>query len=235
MAVIDLLLGATPESAVLFKALTPGTQPDSRDAFTFQYWPATLQDSYEPNYATKQSPGASHALYQWVGGGERTISFEAIFTAEINQTRELQGTVVKASRDASELLPSGRYTVDVAAALARIRSWMLPTYAKGGKKGLTEAPPRLWLYLPNMGLGGAKDVITVILKSAPITIEACFPNGEPRVATVQMTFAETVQSPGSDGKGPAINFIDRTSFEKKATDYYYQGASSRPASGGIST
>ena len=48
MAVVDLLVGAVPEAAVLFPILTPGKTPSPRDILTFQYWPASISDASAP-------------------------------------------------------------------------------------------------------------------------------------------------------------------------------------------
>lgn len=206
-------------------------------ALFFQYWPQSLSDDYAVDYAEHNIPGGSHPLYQWSGGRGRTIAFEAIFTSELNTERgtgTLQGATAALASAGASLLPSGPFTVDVAAALARLRSWMMPKYSPGGRLGETQPPPILTLVFPNTKLGGSSDLIQVILRSAPITIESWFPNGQPRVATVQLTFNEIVQSPSGGGQSSAtrVKFIGRDNFESEGNKYKFRGLADRPFVGG---
>lgn len=208
--------------------------PSSQSSLFFQYWPQSLQDDYQVNYAEHQIPGGSHPIYQWVGGQGRTISFEAIFTAELNTLRtsgggSLVGPRATAAAIASSLGPSAPFTVDVAGALAKIRAWMMPSYDAGGRLGNTSPPEILTLVFPNTRLGGDSNLIQVILRSAPITIESWYPNGEPRVATVQLTFSEIVQSPGSgDQSAVRVKFIGRDRFAEQGSKYRLRGVADRP-------
>ena len=197
----------------------------------FQFWPESLQDDYQPEYAEHMIPGGTHPLYQWVGGRGRTITFQAIFVSEINTAHLTLGRL-----SSVDLTPSRPYTVDIVAALSRLRSWMLPKYGEGGRLGLTDPPQILKLAFGNTGLGGGSDVINVILRNAPVTYEAWFPDGQPRVATVDLTFNEIVQDPTTAGAGrAAVRFIDRTAFKKRGDRYVHRGngSSLNPLIGGL--
>jgi len=50
----------------------------------FQYYPASLQDTKAVTWATKEIPGGSLPLYQWVSSGERQISFTACFSCDVD-------------------------------------------------------------------------------------------------------------------------------------------------------
>lgn len=245
MAIVDALVTSPPQSVMLFPTPTTGAfsftrgkpLPFQRDSLYFQYWPQSLSDDYQVEYAEHLIPGGSHPLYQWVGGRGRTISFEAIFTSEINTDIGQRGLVASATAATSiglSLLPSSIYTVDVAAALSKIRAWMLPKYGKGGRLGETDPPKILTLALPNTKLAGNSDLITVILRSAPITYESWFPNGQPRVATVQLTFNEIVQSSSGSGQSSStkVTFIGRDNFESGGDKYRFRGLPDRPFAGG---
>ena len=185
MAIADLILSTDPpQTAYLWspdgadfsrgRTLDKGSQP--QNILHFQYWPQSLQDDYQVEYAEHSIPGGSHPLYQWVGGQGRTISFQAVFTSEIDEGGaggggSLQGTIGRRSA----FTPSSHYTVNVDAALSRLRGWMLPHYQKGGRLGETTPPPILSLSFRGTklaGVGGGSDVIQVILRSAPITYES---------------------------------------------------------------
>jgi hypothetical protein len=251
MALIDLLVTQAPQSVYLFPTPTSAVKglPQQSDSLYFQYWPQSLTDDYQVEYAEHMIPGGSHPLYQWVGGRGRTISFEAVFTAEVNtkstgtfvgggNSGPASAAATVANSIGTSLLPSSTYTVDVGAALSKIRSWMMPEYATAGRLGSTDPPKILSLVFPGTGLGGGSgqtaDMLEVILRSAPITYESWFPDGTPRVATVTLTFNEIVQTPsGSDqNSGTKIQFKSRTDFEKASENYKFRGLPDRPFAGG---
>ena len=106
MGVLDYVSQPGQKVAYLFPEIpfTPGTAQSIdptgglvppgklQDVFVFQFWPQQVSDNYQVNYATKNIPGASHPLYQWTGGGGRTISFEATFVSEIAEDSAVAGT-----------------------------------------------------------------------------------------------------------------------------------------------
>jgi hypothetical protein len=187
MAISDFVFQTSPDVVYLYPGQSPGSfssfqGPSGSNGLTFQYWPSTLQDDYQVEYAEHQIPGGSHPLYQYVGGRGRTISFQAIFTSEINE-----GRLQQVPNFSFLLTPSARFTVNVNAALDKLRSWMRPEYTTGDV-GRAKAPEILNLVFPGTSLNGGGgtrgDSIAVILRSAPITIEAWFADGQPRIATV---------------------------------------------------
>lgn len=179
--------------------------------FIFQYWPTQLQDNYDTEWAAKTIPGLSHPLYQWVGGTGRTISFDALFTSEVTDEGVAKTLYI----------PSSRYTVDVAAAVASLRGLQYPKYPEGSKDGVTEPPPRLRLCFPGTNIGGNTDGILCFLKSAKITYESCFPDGRPRVVTMGLEFIETIQNVASGENSSNIIPIGRSAFEDRAAKYTY--------------
>ena len=107
MAVIDYLVADAPQSVYLFP--TPvGDLPNQQEALFFQYWPQTLTDDYQVEYAEHSIPGGTHPLYQWVGGRGRTLTFQAIFTAELNMSRQMPGTY--ATNTAAPGAAQGRFS-----------------------------------------------------------------------------------------------------------------------------
>lgn len=222
-----LLSTSAPRSAFLFPEFATGIPgiPGDDEIFVFQYWPESFEDNYNPEYSTKQIPGGSHPLLQWTGGSGRDITFTAQFTAEVDDGLS-RGAIGRKNAAITRLTPSSRYTVDIRGALNRLRSFMLPDYGGGAGSfninSLASPPKKLYLVLQGTRIGGEKDYILCVLRSAPITYEACFPSGVPRIAQVSMTFSEIVQGTGG-ADSSAITFIGRSSFENDGRNYKYRG------------
>ena len=222
----DLLDDRAVASAYMFpEAVAPNgkVRAGENEIFVFQYYPDQINDTYNPEYATKSVPGGSHPLYQYVGGTGRDVTFTARFTAE----RDLGDQRGKTSG----LLLSDRYTVDVRGALARLRSYLLPDYGNQRGSGISsraKPPKKLWLVLEGLSLGGMdQDAILVILRSAPVTYESSFPNGHPRIVEVALTISEIVQHTNASTGGSSIQFIGRDLFESDGKNYKFKGTTDR--------
>jgi len=174
--------------------------------FVFQYWPESVSDSHPANYASKEVPGGTLPLHQWTGGGERTISFDAVFTTEIADE--------EAVRQANHQgIPSARYSVNVKAAIARLESYKLPKYPRNGQNGRVIPPGRLVLVLPKSNLGRNSNQVLVILKEVSWNYESWFPDGTLRVAQASLTFSESAQRSLRGGeRGSNIRFVDRSVY-----------------------
>lgn len=237
------------DSSQIEPAPNGGFSPNSTidEVFVFQFWPQQVQDNYTPNYATKTIPGASHPLYQWTGGSGRDISFTANFITELREDAGLDKldeadfrTRLSASSASSGYdtsapfratasptgigplaLPSSRYTVNVAAAIAALQRYLYPEIKTSGVK-----PPRkLILVLPGTRLGRKKgsDGILCILRSASVTMESFFPNGEIRAASVSLRFSETIQRSTGDGQVSQIKSIGSQEYDALARLYQLNG------------
>ena len=182
---------------------------DPETIFVFQYWPDQITDSYSPNYANDTAPGASHPIYQYVSGNERNINFSAVFTSEVNEPN---------NPDRAMSLPSSKYTVDVAAALARLEQYKYPTYRRGGLLGVVQAPPKLILVFPNLNLGRDSDEVRVILRETNPEITHFFPDGRPRIAKVNLAFSEIVQESNSDQRS-RLQYVGRQKYSTVAKRY----------------
>lgn len=197
-----------------------GSRLNSADALVFQYWPESLEDSYQVEYGTKQSFGATHPLFQWTGGSGRDITFTARFTSELESIYD--------GVSATGLSASDRYTVDCRAALDYLRAGMLPSYGNGNDLNTLAAPPsRFFLVMEGTRLGGQdKDWVLCLLRSAPITYEAWFPSGRPRIVEAALTFSECVQFSAGEGQAQ-IEFEDRGNRQTHGKNYHYRGAIDR--------
>ena len=184
-------------------------QTDSpEETFIFQYVPETFSDTKAVNYQSREIPGGSLPIYQWVNSGERVISFTATFTTDIdflahgeNKQREIYDRLKAEGLE--------RRNVDIRTALAWLRQNLLPTYRQGGDLGtpLTFAPRKIRLWMPGTGIGAyggfqsgpavSPDSVVSILTQCDISIEAQFPSGLPRVATAQLSFSQVAQIGGT--------------------------------------
>jgi len=242
MAVIASALTGGPQAAFLFKEINPNNNLELTNEkilvsagagssntnnvlgkkggfFVFQYWPTQISDSYDTEWSSKIIPGGSRPLYQYIAGGARTISFDAMFSQEVTDTSLILSGISPTFGDLT--LPSTRYTVDVKGAIAALRGLQHPSYGPTGVRGTSIAPPKLRLCFPGLNLGGNTDGILCFLKTAKVTYQACFPDGTPRVATVAVEFVEIVQQAAADPRFSNIQFIGQQSFLKHAGDYKY--------------
>jgi hypothetical protein len=191
---------------------------------SFQYFPETLTDTKAVNYSTKNIPGASLPLYQWVSGGERLISFTAYFSCD----NDLISPGKSGLFNSLKVVGQERRNVDIRAAVFWLRRYMLPTYETDSATKLvqTKAPKKMMLIIPGSGMGMAggafpggymhSDAMVCIMKQCDVTYESFFTSGLPRLASVQLAFAQSAQVDGlvrfphSDPKIAARNRITGT-------------------------
>lgn len=166
--------------------------------FSFQYFPETLSDSKTVNYNSVEIPGGSLPIYQWQNSGERTISFTAVFTSDIDPT--LDAAAMEELRSMGEL----RRNVDIRTAVLWLRRFMLPIYGAASATGvpLVYAPRKAYLTIPNSGIGlwggsPLADSVLVKMDTCDVEVAASFPSGAPRVATVTLGFSQLAQHGGT--------------------------------------
>lgn len=191
-------------TAYLF-GLKDNGDPDPSTNFAFQYFPDTIQDTKQVNWASREVPGGSLPIYQWISSGERSISFTAWFTTDMNLANLNNGGEELFSRlkDAGAL----RRNVDIRSAILILRQFMLPTYSGESEAGIqiAKAPQKLILGLPGTGIGmsggqvgdiqeNVSDQINCIMTQCDVTYEALFPNGSPRIASVSLAFSQIAQA-----------------------------------------
>lgn len=213
----DALKGAAsqnlqrPSDLVLIELDDTGSipaNPQERHYFKFQYFPAEVTDTKNNTLKNTEIPGASLPIYQWVNGGERSITFTAMFSCDND---------LLASPALSQVLVStyADRNVDIRAAVAWLRRYMLPSYEKvslpgtGGQAvSVTVPPKRLRLFMPNSGIGLAGgfmvgeegrllvDSVTVLMNQCQVTWEAYHESGVPKLASVQLGFVQVPQFAG---------------------------------------
>jgi len=219
----------------------------------FQYYPESIADTKQVSYQPKEVPGGSLPLYQWTGSGERTISFTAVFTTDIDHlamqhTIEIPNLIDFVRSDVDFVrgdspLPSGATeflsSVDAAVEetftraqasgvkernpyipgmLLWLRRFMLPRYGDNAEIGvpITHPPRKLMLNMPGTDIelfGGAGGFsqrgggVLCVMTTCDINIEALFPSGNIRIATVSLAFSEVPQ------RGGAVRFPSATGLD----------------------
>lgn len=180
-------------------------------ALAFQYFPESISDQKSVNWRSSEVPGGSLPIKQFVSGGDRTISFTAFFSTDVNLT---DGTMdpdpVKLVAAAATMKQVGidDRNIDIRSAILWLRRFMYPRYdAKGGSSSggapVTYAPRKLRLIIPNSGIGLAgcgaigPHAILCCMTQCEVTWMSYFPNNMPRLAKVQLGFSELAQSGGS--------------------------------------
>lgn len=193
--------------------LDPGTDSPSNkggDMRCFQYYPESVKDNKVTNWQPKEIPGLSHPLYQWTSCGAREIGFSVIFTRDrcmsiaekdrlLNYPPSAGFNAPGSFSDASGPSNIDTRNVDIPSAVAWLRSFKYPEYNNGGS---FPGPPRkLLLGMPGLRLNHGAPQFSVneilcIMLQAEVSYDSFFNDGTPRMATVQLNFAEIIQYQG---------------------------------------
>lgn len=198
-------LNERKKSVLLWKFTPTG----SRDfGFQFQYFPETLSDTKAINYSPREALGGNLPIYQWINGGERLITFTAMFTTDLDPGYHTRTELTERSqqRQALEQLKEKGYgtrNVDVRGAITYLRSCLMPTY----ETDKVIAPPVLILEIPGSGIGiagghapendTAFDSIWCLMTQCDVEYRQFFPqSGLPRIAAVTLAFAQVGQFAG---------------------------------------
>jgi len=173
-----------------------------------QYWPESLTDNRSSEWNPRNIPGGSHPIYQWTHGGERRLSFTAVFARDHepddSKTTNLGG-FLKSAASAVGLGPregDPAREPPIEAAIKWLRYFTYPLYREGSVR--VSEPPKAMLVFENSGLShdGSEGLVTV-MTGCEVTYEAWFPNGKPRIVEVALEFAEVVQ------QGSSVRFHSR--------------------------
>lgn len=203
---IDLFRLSGRKSSMKLLRLKPEDDTPDKSALSFQYWPETLTDSAQVNYVKKSIPGGSLPLYQWVNGGEHSVSFQAMFTTDVDLTKwnDKQPASDVNESYAAEIKDKGLRSrnIDIRGALIWLRSFRMPTYKPDGtylpppKAILTIPGYRMGMWSGDTGTGTEPDDMVCVMTQCEIEIRASFPNGVPRIAVVTLAFEEVAQRSG---------------------------------------
>jgi hypothetical protein len=160
----------------------------------FQHYPATISVTNPPGW-TSRDVGLSHPLVGWGGGGGRSVTFTAEFTADEDLTIGTAGAFTNGGRFGVRPGVSerrARYSPDIRAALAWLTTFTKPEKLLDG--GLLP-PRRLRLTLEGCGLGRmGSDTLEVIVDDLSSELDAFFASGVPRTMSCPLTFREHIQA-----------------------------------------
>lgn len=105
------------KSAAVLKVKETGEVDDTSIALgTFLLNPASIEDSKSSNWNEQSIPGQSHPIYQWVSGGARTISFEALVTKDTFHAGQKKTSSLESQLSSAALNVAG----DIASAFAGV-------------------------------------------------------------------------------------------------------------------
>ncbi len=165
--------------AALFKVDIAGNILSNNAEGIFLLNPSAWEESKSANWAQHNVPGQSDPIFQWVSSGARTVTFEALVTADMSDQKVIVAekeqkkaepkAVIEAVADFAVKLfsvaippipnsPSGEpvkneVTLDISDRLNYYRSLLYPSYTDPNSKGvpsrLKGSPPLLALYAGN--------------------------------------------------------------------------------------
>lgn len=207
-------LGATvlgeKTSSVAIEEFDEKDESTKYSILRFQYFPESISDTKGVNWSPKEIPGGSLPLYQWTSSGERGISFQGVFTTDVDFSQEGVDTNADALFTALQSQGQGARNVDIRSAVLWLRRFMMPRYETSSTNvgtPLTRAPHKLRLHMPGTGIGTShgglsnglhddQDYITAIMLGCDVEWIQFFPSGMPRIATVSLSFAQIAQFNG---------------------------------------
>jgi hypothetical protein len=194
-------LGEKRKNAILWRLSPAGAE---EEGLRFQYDPESYNDSKSVEYTPRSVPGSSLPIYQWVNSGERLISFNTLFTADVDTTNE----EIRAGIEKDNLFARNAH---IGSAIGFLRSCMMPTYQSDG----VLAPPVLSLHIPGLPIGiwggissgmQQEDSIYCQMSQCELEIRARFlQSGAPRIVSVSLVFQ---QVPIVKGKIEFPSFTD---------------------------
>lgn len=162
----------------------------------FQYFPSSIEESRSSGVETTTTPGASLPVPTFSGPQPRNINMTVVFSRE------------KWSPENPTLSPPDwdKYNVDVAVAVQALRAFSYPIGADTiGNPGFTPQP--FMLSLPGTKIGIESDSIFCFLSSYSVTYDAFFPDGQPRLAHVQLAMQEMLIDLGQNVTGRSFRTV----------------------------
>jgi len=163
----------------------------------FQFFPETISDDRQVDFNEQTLPFLTNPIPTFVSASARNIGFTLQFAQEL--------WVPAGSGDKNSMRWT-KHNFNVGLAVQAVRSFAYPL------KGFIPQP--LMLTLPGTQIGIDGDSIFCLLKGYSTQYDAFFPDGQPRLASMNLTFQEfTIGISGPRGN------VTRASFDKVYQDY----------------
>jgi hypothetical protein len=144
----------------------------------FQYFPESFNDSRDLDYEQVRVPLFTSPIPTLSNASPRNISLEVWFSQD-----KWEGPGIR-------LREWDKYNFDVGTALQAIRAFVYPIGLGEGIASVGALPQPLLLTLPNTRIGINSDTIACLMTSYSITYHSFFPDGQPRVASAELSFIE---------------------------------------------
>lgn len=169
----------------------------------FQFFPEQITDQRSNSVEHITPPGFSLPVPTLAGASERIIGMRLTFARE-----RWVGRGVKDS------FRWDKYNFDVAACVQAVRSYAYPIGATAFGLNGGISPQPFMLTLPGTLIGITSDTIGAILTSYNVTYVAFFPDGQPRLAHVDMTMSEVLMNVSQNVTGLAFTNILASSYAR---------------------
>lgn len=207
---ISTRFGGPKAEAYLIELKETDDSPTGR-VLKFQYFPESVNSTKSPEYKSQTIPGGSLPLYQFVAGGEHSLSFGVVFTCDADLMSVRAEPPGRVMMDRVKAAGIESRNVDIRSAVAWLRSLISPRYssADAGSIGvpLTFAPRKVKLVMPNSGIGLLSgiskedagvmvDSLICHMDQCDVTYEQFFPSGLPKIVEAQLAFKQLAQFGG---------------------------------------
>jgi len=201
----------------------PVSQQDQNILELGQFYlnPNTWNDSKETKWVKHLVPGMSDPHQQWVAGGPRTITFEALITRDLSfseaKSKKNKTSIVNTSKknsvvagiaslvqkigglsDSESILQQGQregtfLNLDITEKLNYYRSLLYPNISSSANR--ISSPPNLVRLVVGSTLGKRAQTARFVVDKIEIRITKQFPDLRPMEAVVAFTLTEFVDRP----------------------------------------
>jgi len=179
----------------------------------FQWWPENISDGMSIGWVDKTIPGASHAIMQWGANGGRTISFTLKLSRSMRYLHDFRTGLAPGSNLNPDNDRNKGRNLNIKEMVYALRACCYPDYVQGTNKALP--PVTCILNIPGLGLNeNGSDYIFSVMVGCDVSYIKLFPDGQPRLADVSLSFRQIVQGTGG------IAFKSRTDLLQRVWEGY---------------
>jgi len=154
-------------------------------------WPESLSFTRSANYDSKQIPGGTGELHQWTGTTANEFSLTFKLMRDI-RPRESLPIITRIVVD-PQSQTNQAHNRDIMLDIEFLSQFVLPKYSSLDGYMLPKPPPLIMVQLEGLKIGYAAGNDYMICVATGITWEIIqsFPDGTPRIATVELPLKET--------------------------------------------